>query len=129
MYPTFATRARLYCEACIPLDSEDPCAILFLLIMQAYHLNNSVLTVSPPGSNFQPRKEFVRDIQRTTSTHAILSIAGTGYVRLCSFPPPVSESLKTLFHRYHDLLRYRLPRAVKRSAVNVQSRWLATLRN
>ncbi|TDL28674.1 hypothetical protein BD410DRAFT_863039 [Rickenella mellea] len=58
------------------------------------HPSSSVLTVSPPDSNFTPRKEFQKQSTRPPSSFALLALASTGLVRLSSFPPNVVTALR-----------------------------------
>ena len=55
--------------------------------------NSSVLTVSPPDSGFSPRREFVRE-SHVISSFALLSVAGSGSVRLTSFRREIIHALR-----------------------------------
>ncbi|KAH9944459.1 uncharacterized protein BXZ73DRAFT_39827 [Epithele typhae] len=65
------------------------------------------LSASPPAllsnSLFHPRKEFLRDQQRVFSSFSLLTLAGTGLVRLYSFPDSVINALRKLFETLTDI--------------------------
>lgn len=52
-----------------------------------------------PNADFHPRKEFIKG-HRVTSSFALLTLSGSGLVRLYSFPPPVVNALKGLFDQH-----------------------------
>lgn len=45
------------------------------------------------GAQFVPRREFIRD-HRIASTFSLLTLSGSGFIRLYSFSVPLQESLK-----------------------------------
>ncbi|KAL4068213.1 hypothetical protein V8B97DRAFT_2104992 [Scleroderma yunnanense] len=51
-------------------------------------------------SGFVPRKEFIRD-QRTISDFALLTVSGSSFIRLYSFPPDVIGDLRRLFDHFY----------------------------
>lgn len=63
-------------------------------------------TVSPPESGFTPRPEFIRE-NHIVSSFALLSIAGSGFVRLSSFSNDTVTALKTAFKRLSILHNFR----------------------
>ena len=56
---------------------------------------------------FYPRKEFLRDHPRVVSSFALLTLAGTGFVRLYSFPDSVINGLRRLFDQHSLILTVR----------------------
>ncbi|TBU64978.1 hypothetical protein BD310DRAFT_296010 [Dichomitus squalens] len=56
---------------------------------------------------FYPRKEFLRDHPRVVSAFALLTLAGTGFVRLYSFPDSVINGLRRLFDHQNLILSVR----------------------
>lgn len=79
---------------------------------------NSSLGKSPfPSSSnpdFTPRKEFIRG-HRVTSSFALLTLSGSGNVRLFRFPQPVEDALHSYFHQ-RGILQYCRKDNSKRSS-------------
>lgn len=90
---------------------------------QQTYSNAPALTSS--NSNFTPRKEFTNAIQRSSS-FALLSLAGTGLVRLSSFPPNVINDLRLLFERLRILRVFREDAQSQLSEFNLDRKPWAT---
>ncbi|OBZ79983.1 hypothetical protein A0H81_00707 [Grifola frondosa] len=63
-------------------------------------------SVNPNNSQFTPRKEFIRE-QRVISTFSLLTLSGTGAVRLYSFPAAVISALRRLFDHQNLIVSVR----------------------
>lgn len=62
---------------------------------------------SSSDSAFTPRKEFIREQKAAPNAFALLAIAGNNFIRLYSFPPPVTTAFRRLFEKYAILAASR----------------------
>jgi hypothetical protein len=64
-------------------------------------------TNSSPQSGFTPRKEFIREQKPPPNSFALLAIAGSGFIRLYSFPLQVIDPFRHLFEQHGILVAFR----------------------
>ncbi|KAL4243587.1 hypothetical protein ABKN59_001145 [Abortiporus biennis] len=69
-------------------------------------LTTPVLPTAAPDTQFTPRKEFIKD-HRTISTFSLLTLSGSGQVRLYSFPQLIITGLRRLFAQHNLIISVR----------------------
>jgi hypothetical protein len=62
---------------------------------------------SSPQSAFTPRKEFIREQKPPPNSFALLAIAGSGFIRLYSFPLQVIDAFRHIFQQRAILVGFR----------------------
>lgn len=62
---------------------------------------------TPPDSNFMPRKEFLRDQPRTANAFSLMTISGSSFIRMYSFPAALIATLRRIFDQLSLVTAFR----------------------
>ena len=60
-----------------------------------------------PDSMFMPRKEFLRDQPRTANGFSLMTISGSSFIRMYSFPAALIATLRRLFVQLSLVMAFR----------------------
>lgn len=60
-----------------------------------------------PDSIFMPRKEFLRDQPRTANAFSLMTISGSSFIRMYSFPAALIANLRRLFDQLSLVTSFR----------------------
>lgn len=98
--PTAPARCLLLCWLCafkIPVAYDQ----------LSSDISASAMPDTPPDSNFMPRKEFLRDQPRTANAFSLMTISGSSFIRMYSFPAALIATLRRLFDQLSLVTAFR----------------------